>query len=72
MLGVEFAMDDVAELCIAQMVKRDVVAAYTLNNPRVIRFEPPLIIDEEQVDYAVNAFGEAVKETNDLLSAVMG
>jgi len=71
MLGVEFAMDDVGELCIAAMVKRDVVAAYTLNNPRVIRFEPPLTMTEEQADTAVNVFGEAVAETSELLSAVL-
>ncbi len=71
MLGVEFSMDDVGELCIGQMVKRNVVAAYTLNNPRVIRFEPPLIISESEVEQAVNVFGEAVYETSQLLSAVL-
>ncbi|MCH8274402.1 MAG: aspartate aminotransferase family protein [Armatimonadetes bacterium] len=72
MIGVEFAMDDVAEICIGQMLKRGVVAAYTLNNSRVIRFEPPLIIEESQVDMAVNVFGEALDETQSLVSAVMG
>lgn len=71
MLGVEFAMDEVGELCIAQMVKRGLVAAYTLNNPRVIRFEPPLIINEEQVDWAVETFADAVTETQELLAALV-
>lgn len=70
MLGVEFAMDEVAELVIAHLLKRGVIAAYTLNNPRVIRFEPPLIITEQEVDRAVNAFGEAVEETAGLLQAI--
>ncbi|MDQ2986757.1 MAG: aspartate aminotransferase family protein [Armatimonadota bacterium] len=72
MIGVEFAMDDVGELTIAAMVKRGVVAAYTLNNPRVIRFEPPLIMTREQADTAVTVFEESVEETQTLLSAVMG
>jgi putrescine aminotransferase len=72
MLGVEFSMDDVGELTIAAMVKRGVVAAYTLNNPRVIRFEPPLIMTKEQAATAVNVFAEAVAETDQLLAAVMG
>jgi putrescine aminotransferase len=72
MIGVEFSMDDVGELCIAQMVKRNVVAAYTLNNPRVMRFEPPLIIEASQVDTALQAFREAVAETDALLQAVIG
>jgi len=46
MLGVEFRMDEVGELVVAQMLKRGMCAAYTLNNPRVIRLEPPLIINE--------------------------
>jgi putrescine aminotransferase len=70
MIGAEFAIDDAAELCIAQMVKRDVVAAYTLNNPRVIRFEPPLTINPVEVDRAVDVFGEAVAETAELVAAV--
>ena len=49
MIGVEFTMDEVGELTIAQMLKRGMCAAYTLNNARVIRFEPPLIITDEQV-----------------------
>lgn len=71
MLGVEFTMDEVGELVIAQMVKRGLVAAYTLNNPRVIRFEPPLIIDEEQAAWAADRFGEALAEVSELLSALV-
>ncbi len=70
MIGVEFAMDEVGELTIVQMLKRGVCAAYTLNNPRVIRFEPPLIISEEQVAQAADAFSEALLETKELLAAV--
>ncbi len=71
MIGVEFSMDEVGELAIAQMVKRGLVAAYALNNPRVLRFEPPLIITEEQASWAVNTFSEAVEETAELLSALV-
>lgn len=62
MVGVEFAVKDVAELTINGMARRGVIAAYTLNNPKVIRFEPPAVISESQVDQAVRAFGEAVEE----------
>ncbi len=70
MIGVEFTMDDVGELVIGQMTKRGVIAAYFLNNPRVIRFEPPLIITDEEVDLAVKVFGESVAETAELLAGV--
>lgn len=68
MIGVEFAQDEVAELVTAQMMKRGVVAAYTLNNPRVLRFEPPLSITEEERTLAATAFGGAVEETSELLA----
>lgn len=71
MIGVEFAMDEVGELVVAQLLKRGMCVAYTLNNPRVLRFEPPLIIDEEQVDFAARTFGEAVAETSDMLGALI-
>lgn len=69
MLGVEFSQDEVGELVVAQMLKRGLCAAYTLNNPRVMRFEPPLIITEEQVRFAAETFGEAVAETAEMLAA---
>lgn len=62
MVGVEFGNEDVAKLVIGGMTRRGVIAAYTLNNPRVIRFEPPLIVSAEQVDTAVTVFGESVEE----------
>ncbi len=68
MLGVEFAMDEVGELTIAQIVKRGMIAAYTLNNPRVIRIEPPLIMSEQQAGEAVAILGEAIKETEEVLT----
>jgi putrescine aminotransferase len=68
MLGVEFAMDEVGELVVAQLLKRGVCVAYALNNPRVMRWEPPLIITEEQVDFAVQALDDAIAETAELLA----
>jgi putrescine aminotransferase len=68
MIGVELTMDEVGELTVAQMLKRGMVAAYTLNNPRVIRIEPPLIISKDQIDFAVKTFEESIAETSELLA----
>lgn len=70
MIGVEFAVKDVAELTINGMAQRGVIAAYTLNNPNVIRFEPPLVVSPEQVETAVAAFREAVAESVALLEGM--
>jgi len=68
MLGVEFQMDEVGELVVAQLLKRGVCVAYALSNPRVLRFEPPLIINDDQINFAVDAFDSALAETGELLA----
>jgi putrescine aminotransferase len=70
MLGVEFAQDEVGELVVGQMTKRGLIAAYTLNNPKVIRFEPPLIMEESEAVWAAETFGASVNETEELLAAL--
>ena len=70
MIGVEFAVKDVAELTINGMARRGILAAYTLNNPKVIRFEPPLIVTEAQVTTAVGAFHESVAEAAAMLEGM--
>lgn len=71
MIGVEFQIDEVGELVVAQMLKRGLCAAYTLNNPRIMRFEPPLIITPVQIEFAVETFGSAVAETAELLASLV-
>ena len=67
MVGVEFADADVGKLVIGSLVKGGVVAAYTLNTPEVMRFEPPLIISDEQIDTVVDVFRSAVLEIQQML-----
>lgn len=70
MIGLEFNQDEVGELCIAQMLKLGMCAAYTLNNPRVIRLEPPLIITKEQIDFACSTIDAAIAETKEVLAMI--
>lgn len=70
LLGLEFHHEDVAGLVIAGMARRRVVVAYYLSNPRVFRFEPPLIIRREEVDTALTAFEESLAETLELIAGV--
>jgi putrescine aminotransferase len=68
LVGVEFADPDVAFLVLAQMVQRQVLAFHGINKSEVIRFAPPLIATDAQVDRAVAAFGEALTEARALLA----
>jgi putrescine aminotransferase len=70
MIGVEFTREGIGELVIAQMVKRGVIAAYTLNNPLVLRMEPPLIISPEQVEEGIHVFADSLKEVRELLTQI--
>ena len=70
MIGVEFRHEDVGGLVIAGMAQRHVIAAYTLNNPSVIRFEPPLTISDAQIQRAAAAFRESMEQTAELLQGV--
>ncbi|HZP83280.1 MAG TPA: putrescine aminotransferase, partial [Chthonomonadaceae bacterium] len=62
--------EDVAELSINGLARRGIIAAYTLNNPNVIRFEPPLVVTAEQVDTAISAFRESVAEALSFLEGL--
>ena len=70
MIGVEFHVKDVAELTINFMAQRGIIAAYTLNNPKVIRFEPPLVVTQEQTLAAAQAFAESVADASDMLAGL--
>jgi putrescine aminotransferase len=51
-------------------LQRRVLTAYTLNNPRVIRLEPPLIVQPDHIDLAVNALAESLQQVRQLLVAL--
>lgn len=72
MIGVEFAVKEAAELTINGMSQRGVIAAYTLNNPNVIRLEPPLVVTEAQIERAITVFQEAVEMSVSLLASLLG
>jgi putrescine aminotransferase len=67
LVGVEFTAPDLAGLVIAGLAQRGILAAYGLNSPNVLRFEPPAIISSEEVTRVGEALREAVAQTAALL-----
>ena len=63
MVGVEFTEDKFGGSVIFEMVKRQVIAVYTLNQPKVLRFEPPLNVGTEEIESALGALRESLAET---------
>ena len=41
-------------------LKHRVMTAFTLNNPNVLRLEPPLNVEKEQADYVVDALDQTL------------
>ncbi|UCC69757.1 MAG: aminotransferase class III-fold pyridoxal phosphate-dependent enzyme [Armatimonadota bacterium] len=70
LIGIQFADSDIAGLVIAGLVQRRVIAAYTLNNPEVIRVEPALTIPEDALDRGLDAFEESVAQTKELVAGL--
>ncbi|HWQ61240.1 MAG TPA: aminotransferase class III-fold pyridoxal phosphate-dependent enzyme [Negativicutes bacterium] len=67
MIGLELTKEGVGGLLMSELINRGVLVAYTLNNPKVIRIEPPLAISREHVDYVLDAFKQAVMAAQDMI-----
>ena len=65
--GIEFADEDIGSLLIASCGKRNLLVAYSLNNPQVVRIEPPLIIEEAELLKAINIIDKSLAETIELI-----
>ena len=65
----EFLAASIAGLLLQE---HGILTAYTLNNPNVIRFEPPLTVSEAEIDRAVEAFEQTVRRHGGLVSALAG
>lgn len=61
MIGAELAKEGLGGLIMPEMARMGMTAVYTLNNPKVIRFEPPLMINKEQVDRVLRIVEDAAQ-----------
>ncbi|MBO8128172.1 MAG: aspartate aminotransferase family protein [Peptococcaceae bacterium] len=48
--------------------KYHIVTIFTLNNPNVIRLEPPLLVTKEQIDYVLEALDDIFSKNKSFLS----
>jgi putrescine aminotransferase len=60
LVGVELTNEGYGGWIIPEMLKAGVTAAWTLNQQRVIRLEPPLIVSEAEVEQALGALSAGV------------
>ncbi len=48
-----------------------IITAYTLNNPNVIRLEPPLIVTKEQIDEVLAALQDIFERNKSIFSLAL-
>jgi len=60
-LGLECRTAELGTKLADELFNRDVLVAQTINNPNVIRIQPPLIIEREQLDEVLTALAASVK-----------
>lgn len=68
MTGMSFINSDVGGLVIAGLAQRRVLAAYTLNNPKVLRLQPPLNVPDDVLVEVANRLEDVVRQTVELIS----
>lgn len=66
-IGIEMTHESLGGFLMAECIKKQIIIAYTLNNPKVIRFEPPFIITYEIIDYIIEILIRIVERANDLV-----
>ncbi|MBC9783146.1 aminotransferase class III-fold pyridoxal phosphate-dependent enzyme [Heliobacterium chlorum] len=67
LIGIEFVKEGVGGVVIGRMVENQIIVGYTLNNPRVVRLEPPLNVADEDIDRVLDVLEAAVAEANEII-----
>jgi acetylornithine/succinyldiaminopimelate/putrescine aminotransferase len=62
LIGIEFRESALAQAFVARTIERGVVVNWTLNAERVVRLAPPLTIGDEEIQFALRAMGQALRE----------
>ncbi len=64
----EFAREYYASLVVGDLLgSHQIITAYTLNNPNVMRLEPPLVVTKEEIDYVLNSIDDIFSQRKGLL-----
>lgn len=67
LIGIEFPDDDIGALFISSVIAHHILVGFTLNNPKVIRIEPPLDIDDPTIDHVLSCIDESLNDVQELV-----
>src|SRR5579859_7138931 len=68
LIGQHFVNDEVGYAVASGLFKRGVLISGTLNNSRVVRVEPPVVITREEIDTILNRLEDTLRELRASLS----
>ncbi|GAB6136882.1 aspartate aminotransferase family protein [Halanaerobaculum tunisiense] len=68
MVGLELKDEGYSGMLISELIEQGILVSYTLNQQQVIRLEPPLIIDQEQLEEIVTKLDQALQNVVQLAS----
>jgi putrescine aminotransferase len=68
LIGQHFVNDDIGYAVASGLFRRGVLISGTLNNSRVIRVEPPLVITREEIDTILNRLEDTLHELHASIS----
>jgi putrescine aminotransferase len=66
LIGIEMEDEGLGGFLVSKLLEHGVLIVVSLNKPKVIRFMPPAVISEEQLDFALNTFAESVSYVNEM------
>ncbi len=69
-IGIDFKDDDIGNLFLSTLAARNVIVAFTLNSPKVIRIEPPLMIPMEYLETVLERIEESLKEVRTIMDSL--
>src|SRR5947199_6086034 len=69
LIGQHFVNDDIGYAVASGLFKRGVLISGTLNNSRVIRVEPPLVITREEIDTLLHLLEDTLRALHTTVSA---
>lgn len=66
MIGIELTNEEYAAAIFYYLIQNGIITAYTLNQPKVIRIEPPLTIPHSIIDTFIKIFKNSLNYTKEL------
>lgn len=70
MIGIELTKEGLGGFVLNELIQDEIIVAFTFNNQKVIRLEPPLIITPEQIEKVIAAVEKALRKAAEVAEEI--